>query len=140
VKRRSGRSSQRRVLPSSQRLLTPVTKDEVREVNKDLRRLRSASPAVVSVVRKQTERYRRQFPRVAQEVYRPSIPKRAIGIASDLYQAWTYPPGVALAVLKKMVCRDRKQRRESLFADRRIGKGKGGPKFRLRTPFSSIRC
>jgi len=141
VKRRSHRSSQRRDLPSSQRLLTPVTEGELRRVKKDLRRLESASPEMVSVFRKQSERYRSKFEILElEEIVRRSVPVKPIGLARDIYRGFTYPPEVAFNVLKDMVCRERKERRESLFAGRRIGKGKGGPKFRLRTPFSSIRC
>lgn len=41
---------------------------------------------------------------------------------------------------KIKICRDRKERRETLFSLRRIGRGKGGPKRRRLTPDSEVRC
>ena len=38
------------------------------------------------------------------------------------------------------ICKRRRERRESLFRLRKIGKGKAGPKKRLRTLKSDIRC
>ena len=41
---------------------------------------------------------------------------------------------------KVTVCKRRRERRESLFRQRKIGKGKGVSKIRLRTFKSDIRC
>jgi len=42
--------------------------------------------------------------------------------------------------IKKKICSKRKNRRRSLFQLKRIGKGGAGPKIRLRTMESSVRC
>ncbi len=41
---------------------------------------------------------------------------------------------------KVTICKRRKERRESLFAGRKVGKGKGSTKKRRRTYKSNIRC
>lgn len=47
---------------------------------------------------------------------------------------------LAEKVWKEQVCKKRKERREQLFKDNKIGKGKGGPKNRRSTIKTLVRC
>lgn len=42
--------------------------------------------------------------------------------------------------LRTMICKRRSRRRRTLFAIKRIGKGRSGPKKRKMNPFSFMRC
>lgn len=57
-----------------------------------------------------------------------------------LYNEIEATPKVYDSEFHKMVCRRRKFRRETLFALNRIGKGASGPKRRLWTVTSGIKC